>query len=207
MTVLDTALLCPVRARLRTAVTVLSVTLVTLGALSLATSSALARGRGCAAAHTAIAHAPRRVVQRAVVCLLNRQRRAHGLPALHQSGELDRSAQGWTNSMVFAQGFTHGSDFAARISAVGFRWASVGENIATGFLTPAAVVRAWMASTGHCQNILNPTFRDVGAGFDHRSILGLRSAPGTWTTDFGLPLGQGAASGNWGPASGCPYRA
>jgi uncharacterized protein YkwD len=207
MTVLDTAWLCPVRARLRTAITVLSVTLVALGASSLTASAALARGRGCRAAHARIARTSRRVVQRAVVCLLNRQRRAHGLPALHQSGELDRSAQGWTNAMVFAAGFTHGSDFAARISAVGFRWSSVGENIATGYATPAAVVRAWMASTGHCQNILNPTFRDVGAGFDDRRILGFRSLPGTWTTDFGLPIGQGAASGNWGPARGCPYRA
>jgi uncharacterized protein YkwD len=203
----DTAPLCPVRARLRTAVTVLSVLLVALGAGSLTASSALARGRACPAAHVRIARASRRTVQTAVVCLLNRQRRAHGLPALHQSHELDRSAQGWTNAMVYDRAFTHGGDFAARISAVGFRWSSVGENIATGYVTPAAVVRAWMASTGHCQNILNPTFRFVGAGFDDRRILGFSSLPGTWTTDFGLPLGQGADSGNWGPARGCPYRA
>ena len=38
--------------------------------------------------------------------------------------------------MVAFRDFTHGADFAARISAVGFHWSSVGENIATGFTHP-----------------------------------------------------------------------
>jgi len=100
--------------------------------------------------------------------------------------------------------FSHGADFSARISAVGFDWSNAGENIATGFTTPARVVRAWMASTGHCQNVLNPMYRDVGTGVTNRSIYGSRSH-GTWTQDFGLLMGQRPASGNWAPADGCPY--
>jgi uncharacterized protein YkwD len=160
---------------------------------------------GCAGAHAAISTTKRPAIQRTVVCLVNAQRRAHGLPALRENRRLNRSAQGWTNAMVSDGSFTHGSNFAARISAAGFHWGSAGESIATGYITPAAVVNAWMASTGHCQNILSPDYRYVGTGVRDASISGFNTLPGTWTQDFGLLLGQRAPSSNWGPANGCPY--
>ncbi len=163
------------------------------------------RAGACDAAHTPIAHTSRAALQRAVVCLVNHERRAHGLPKLRESSRLNRSAQGWTNVMVTHRDFSHGADFAARISAVGFDWSNVGENIATGYSTPALVVKAWMASTGHCQNILNPQYRYVGTGVSDNAISGYSTGAGTWTQDFGLLMGQHAPSGNWGPAEGCPY--
>jgi uncharacterized protein YkwD len=178
------------------AVAVASVVLVPMAA---------ARGLGCATAHTPIAAAPRAELQRAVVCLINDQRRMRGLPSLSENSLLNRSAQGWTDVMVSHRDFTHGADFAARITAAGFRWSNAGENIATGFATPASVVNAWMASTGHCQNILNPAYRYVGTGVSDQAIGGVHVQGGTWTQDFGLLMGQPAASGNWGPADGCPY--
>jgi uncharacterized protein YkwD len=141
----------------------------------------------------------------AVVCLINQQRAAHRLPALQADSRLDRSAQAWSNAMVAKHDFSHGANFAGRITATGFRWASAGENIATGYRTPRQVVRAWMGSAGHCENILNPTFRDVGTGVNRHGVRGFASGPATWTQDFALPLGQSAPSHNWGPAKGCPY--
>jgi uncharacterized protein YkwD len=164
-----------------------------------------ARQRPCRYAATPIAAARHGQMQNAVVCLINRQRRARGLPDLKASSRLDRSAQGWTNAMVGRRDFTHGTDFAARISAVGFEWSSAGENIATGFRTPESVVAAWMASTGHCRNILSPTFREVGTGLSDRSIAGASTLGGTWTQDFGLLMDQHPVSADWGPADGCPY--
>lgn len=106
--------------------------------------------------------------------------------------------------MVTSATFTHGSDFSARLTAVGYVWSSAGENIATGFATPRQVVRAWMGSPGHCRNILDPTFADVGTGVNsHR--LG-RYAPSTWTQDFGLWMGHRNPSRNYAPQRGCPYR-
>jgi uncharacterized protein YkwD len=168
-------------------------------------SVAGAHAGGCAAAHTTIAHAARAQLQRAVLCLINHQRHARGLPRLRESPRLNRSAQGWTDVMVTHRDFSHGADFAARISAVGFDWSNVGENIATGYATPARVVTAWLASKGHCQNILNPQYRYVGTGVSDRSIAGYSSLAGTWTQDFGLLMGQHAPSANWRPAEGCPY--
>lgn len=166
---------------------------------------ALARShRGCAHANSVVGRISRQAVKRAVVCLINRQRTERGLPALRENKRLDRSAQGWTNSMVRHGYFSHGSNFAARISAVGFNWSAAGENIATGFSTPRQVVAAWMASTGHCQNILSPQYSEVGTGVDHQGVRGY-GGPSTWTQDFALPMGAHAPSGNYGPANGCPY--
>jgi uncharacterized protein YkwD len=180
----------------------------TVGSLSLILMSPVASAgqRPCRYGNTPIAKARHAQMQNAVVCLINRQRRLHRLPRLRASAELDRSAQGWTHAMVSRRDFTHGTDFSARITAAGFNWSNAGENIATGYATPGAVVRAWMASAGHCQNILSPIFREVGTGVSNHSIAGFSTLAGTWTQDFGLLINEHPASGNRGPADGCPYR-
>jgi uncharacterized protein YkwD len=201
----DTALLCRAVSRPRTAARlVLAVLAVALTSVVFVPVAA-AHGRGCAAAHAPIAAASHAQVQRTVVCLINDQRRVRGLPALRENSRLNRSAQGWTNVMVAERDFSHGADFASRITAAGFRWSSAGENIATGFTTPASVVTGWMASTGHCQNILNPSYRYVGTGVSEHPVGDAHVQGGTWTQDFGLLMGQSAGSGNWEPADGCPY--
>jgi uncharacterized protein YkwD len=164
--------------------------------------------RGCANADTRADHASAQAMRYAVVCLLSRQRTSRHLPALGELKRLDNSAQRWTDVMVWRDVFDHvalGSDPGARISAAGFSWSSIGENIATGYPTPRDVVAAWMSSTGHCQNILSPSFRYVGQGVSTRAVRGISSGPATWTTDFGLPSGASAPSSNTGPANRCPY--
>lgn len=160
---------------------------------------------GCANANATVGHASTQALRAAVVCLVNEQRTSRHLPALRASRLLDRSAQRWTNTMVTTDVFSHGANFAGRISAVGYAWRAAGENIATGFRTPAGVVRAWMASTGHCENILNPTYGNLGTGVSRRPVSGYASGPGTWTQDFALSIYESPPSGNWGPADGCPY--
>jgi uncharacterized protein YkwD len=171
-----------------------------------------ARSRGhrtavgrCANARTPAIAATNAELKTAVVCLINQQRARHHLPRLHDSSRLDRSAQGWTNAMVARRAFTHGTDFSARITAVGFAWSAAAENIATGFPTPLAVVNGWIRSLGHCQNILSPMYLDVGTGLSRHPVRGFASREATWTQDFGLPRGRRPPSGNFGPASGCPY--
>jgi uncharacterized protein YkwD len=159
----------------------------------------------CAGANDPVGSTPSQLIKTAVVCLVNQQRAAHHLPGLVASPLLNRSAQGWTNVMVTSDQFTHGANFASRISATGYVWRMAGENIATGFDTPRGVVRAWMASTGHCQNILNPTYRNIGTGISARAVRGFATGPGTWTQDFALGMNSSPPSNNFGPADGCPY--
>ena len=174
--------------------------------LTVMAPGASAHQRRCRHAETSIAGAPRAQLRRAVLCLINHQRRARHLPRLAASARLDRSAQSWTGVMVDHGEFSHGAAFMDRISAVGFDWSNVAEDIATGYATPSAVVRAWMASPGHCANILSPIYREVGTGVSDHMISGASTIDGTWTQDFGLIMGQHAASGNWGPARSCAHR-
>ena len=160
---------------------------------------------GCANATAIVGRASMQALRSAVVCLINQQRTSRDLPPLHASRLLDHSAQNWTNAMVTSDVFSHGTNFAARISAVGYDWRAAGENIATGFQTPRSVVGAWMASTGHCQNILNPSYGNVGTGASSRQVRGWASGAGTWTQDFALSMFKSPPSANWGPADGCPY--
>jgi uncharacterized protein YkwD len=164
-----------------------------------------AAARACPGADARVGHAPRKLLQAAVVCLVNRERAQHHLPALKAAPQLNRSAQGWTNAMVSSDQFTHGTNFASRISAAGYVWRSAGENIATGFATPRTVVNAWMGSTGHCQNILNPSYRNIGTGVSSRPVKGYATGAGTWTQDFALGMHESPPSGNVGPMDGCPY--
>ena len=106
--------------------------------------------------------------------------------------------------MVASGEFSHGASFGARITAAGFAWSASGENIATGFQTPREVVDAWMSHPGHCQNILDPTYADVGTGVSPRAVGAAAGTPSTWVQDFALPRRAPAPSTNWGPAHSCP---
>jgi uncharacterized protein YkwD len=165
-----------------------------------------ARAAGlCSHANAVVGRASVSALRAAVVCLINQQRTSRHLPPLRASALLDRSAQRWTNEMIASDVFSHGTNFAGRISAAGYAWRAAGENIATGFPTPRSVVRAWMASTGHCQNILNPTYDNVGTGVNRHVVRGWATGSGSWTQDFALSAFKSPPSGNWGPANGCPY--
>lgn len=168
-------------------------------------SSHSAAAGSCANSSTPATNASVTVMDAAVVCLVNQERSERGLPTLSVANKLNRSAQGWNDEMIRTGNFTHGTNFAGRISAVGYDWQTAGENIATGYLTPDQVVSAWMASTGHCQNILDPSFRNVGSGEAPSPVGTWASGPATWTQDFGLLMSQSPLSSNHGPQDGCPY--
>ena len=54
---------------------------------------------------------------------------------------------------------------SARITKEGYIWKSCGENIAMGQTTLEEVMKSWIMSEGHCKNIMNKSFKEVGAGW------------------------------------------
>lgn len=141
-------------------------------------------------------------VRAATLCLVNRERAAHGERALRWNGHLVAAAQGHTESMAFHDYFAHigrsGETPLERIRRSGYLYSSslgfeVGENIGWGSLwlgTPRAVVAAWMASAGHRANILDGRFRETGIGVSpHLGGLAGGQNGGIYTQDFGVIVG------------------
>lgn len=79
----------------------------------------------------------------------------------------------------FAHDDPEGRGPPERVAEVGFRGSYIGENLARGQPTPAAVVAAWMASPGHCRNIMDPRYHFLGVGLAYS----LADEP-NWTQNF-----------------------
>lgn len=134
----------------------------------------------------------------AVRCLINRARERHGLSRLRQNARLKRAAQAHTRRMRTDGCFDHECpgerSVLGRLQRVNYitnglrRW-MYGENIAYGgsYLgTPKAIVTAWMHSPAHRDNILNPSFRQIGVGFTRGIPPNPHANGSTFTTDFGM---------------------
>lgn len=75
-----------------------------------------------------------------------------------------------SKDMVVRNFFNHvnpdGEDPWDRIAKTGYGgYQTAGENIAGGSGTAAGVMDQWMNSDGHCANIMNPAFNQIGVGY------------------------------------------
>jgi uncharacterized protein YkwD len=135
-------------------------------------------------------------VRNAIICLTNEQRKARALPALVVNVKLTNAAQNYSLDMVRRKFFlpsTHsdpdGDTLDKRLTQAGYcpGCKFFGENIrwASGSPTAQQTVDAWMASTGHRNNILNANFREIGVGVAYGTPDKRYANGGTFTQDFG----------------------
>ena len=54
---------------------------------------------------------------------------------------------------------------ADRATRAGYAWVSIAENVAAGQTTADEVVSTWLASPGHCANLMNPRYSDTGVAY------------------------------------------
>lgn len=100
---------------------------------------------------------------------------------------LASAAEGHTRSMANNNYFDHkglnGGTPGDRAELAGYIGQRIGENIAAGQDSARKVVEGWLASPGHCANIMNPDFRELGASYavDPKSDAGIY-----WTAMFGV---------------------
>ena len=107
--------------------------------------------------------------EREVVRLVNEERKRMGLSELKYNWQLSRVARYKSEDMRDKGYFSHtsptyGSPYQM-MKSFGITYRTAGENIAKGQTSPDAVVKAWMNSSGHRANILNPSFTEIGVGF------------------------------------------
>ena len=139
-------------------------------------------------------------VPSATLCLLNAERTSRDLGRLRADRQLARAARRFSAHMVRDRFFGHvspaGSTLSSRVRG-GTRYLrgsvrtwSLGENLAWGVgerAAPRSIVRAWMTSPGHRENILEERFRHIGIGVVTGAPADTRGrAAATYTTDFGF---------------------
>lgn len=109
-------------------------------------------------------------------------------PAVRWSPQLEHAAAQHAQDMAAHAYLEHrgrdGSTPAQRVSRAGYRWRSVGENVASGQVTPEDVVDDWLRSPGHCANLMNAEFTEMGVAY------GVNMKAGSvvfWAQSFGRP--------------------
>jgi len=90
-------------------------------------------------------------------------------PPVRLSETLASVAFGHAADMAEHNYFEHrdlaGRSPAQRVRAVGYPEKLVGENIAYGPKSADEVVRGWLDSPGHCENIMDPRFAEMGIAY------------------------------------------
>jgi uncharacterized protein YkwD len=99
---------------------------------------------------------------------------------------LATAAENHTRAMANNNFFDHkdrdGHTPGDRAELAGYVGQQIGENIAAGQDIARKVVDGWLASSGHCANLMNPQFHELGAAYavDPKSDAGIY-----WTAMFG----------------------
>ena len=90
-------------------------------------------------------------------------------PPVTLSGTLSNVAFGHASDMALNGYFEHedlrGNSPADRVRATGYKEKLVGENIAYGPKSVDEVVQGWLNSPGHCENIMDLRFGEMGIGY------------------------------------------
>jgi len=133
---------------------------------------------------------------RAIVCLVNKERRRRGLGRLKFQDNLGRAARSHTKRMQQRNCFDHTCpgerSLVGRYEKADYlpcrcSWGA-GENIAWGGGrkgSPRRIVNAWMHSPSHRANILRGSFQHAGVGVRWGSPTRPGANAGTYTLDFG----------------------
>ena len=108
-------------------------------------------------------------------------------PPLRESRILEDAATGHARDMLRKKFFDHrgsdGSQPRDRVLRAGYQSRLTGENIALGPESADEVVEGWLESPGHCANIMDARFKDIGVGL----ASGRKRGQIYWVQNFGTP--------------------
>jgi len=106
---------------------------------------------------------------------------------LSASRKLDDAAAGHARDMARKRFFDHrgadGSQPKDRVIRAGYQPRLTGENIAFGPESAEEVVAGWLASPGHCANIMDSRFQHIGVAL----ATGRGRGQIYWVQSFGAP--------------------
>jgi uncharacterized protein YkwD len=111
-------------------------------------------------------------------------------PSLRYSRTLETASTHHARDMARRGYFDHdtpeGVTPAERLARIGYASSLTGENIAKGEISAEEAMRGWLASPGHCANIMDRRFTEMG--------FGVAAADGSeaelyWVQTFATPRG------------------
>lgn len=111
-------------------------------------------------------------------------------PPLRENAILGRIAREHSLDMGLRRFFSHtnpdGIGVGGRYTAAGYD-GMAGENIHRYWSLPEEVVAGWLASAGHCRNLMRSEYVDAGVGYAY-----VDGSPSRyyWTLDLGGPWPQ-----------------
>jgi uncharacterized protein YkwD len=153
-------------------------------------------GIGAHAADAVVGRESRKTIEARVVELVNAARskprrcgreRFGAVSALSVSGKLDAAAAAHARDMARKNYFDHrgsdGSQPKDRVLRAGYEPRISGENIALGPESAEEVVAGWLDSPGHCANIMDARFQQIGVGL----ATGKKRGKIYWVQTFGAP--------------------
>ncbi|OHA62392.1 MAG: hypothetical protein A2117_00905 [Candidatus Wildermuthbacteria bacterium GWA2_46_15] len=106
------------------------------------------------------------VVSSTLIELTNQDRQARGLATLKENPILTQAAYAKARDMIENDYFSHVSPDGLSpwywFKKSGYNYQVAGENLAIGFLDSGEVEKAWNNSPSHQQNLLSPSYKEIG---------------------------------------------
>lgn len=110
------------------------------------------------------------------------------VPPLRYSDVLSEASRAHAEDMAERGYFDHktpeGITPTQRLAKTGYQWSLTGENIARGQMSAREAVEGWLASPGHCANIMEPRFSETGFAL---AEAGGREGALYWVQTFAAP--------------------
>lgn len=119
------------------------------------------------------------ITKSSLVNMLNQTRESLGIKPLQENEDLDAAAALKAQDMIRNEYFSHISPSGTTpwhwFYEAGYNYKYAGENLAIGFYDSSEVFEAWLGSSSHKENMVNPAYSEVGtailSGFGENNAI------------------------------------
>lgn len=107
------------------------------------------------------------ISERTIFELVNEQRKKNNISPLIINQKLVQAANNKADDLLKNKYFGHDSvdgkkTFSTWIKETGYQYSFVGENLASNFKNNTSIIKAWLNSLSHKENLLNKNFTETG---------------------------------------------
>lgn len=131
-----------------------------------------------------------------IINLTNKMRQENGLAPVQLDSKLTAAAAQKASDMMARDYWAHVSPVGTQpwyfITEAGYSYRYAGENLARDFSDSNSIVKAWIASPTHRENLLNPRYQDMGLAIVDGKLGGRETT--LVVQMFGTKLGSVAGS-------------